>query len=326
MRRRDFIAGVGLAAAGSPIAVYAQKSPPLIGFLGNQPPPPSNDPQGIALFQGFRDNGLIIGRDFIFEPLFTGGDDALFPKFARELAQRNVRIILANTPAGVRAAQRLDPPVAVLMVNMNDPVGQGLIASLARPGGHTTGTASLNADVTPKLLDFLREILPQAKNLAVIFNPANPSNPILMDSLAGKAAPLGITVLPFPLKSLKDLDAVFQKLVAERPDALQVIPDPLLSDLGDRISGLALANRLPTFTNNETTAESAGLISYGASVRKVLHRMAFYVKKVLDGADPGNLPVEQPTGLDLIVNLKTAKTLGIEMPPTLLGRADRVIE
>lgn len=212
------------------------------------------------------------------------------------------------------------------MVNMNDPVGQGLIASLARPGGHTTGTASLNADVTPKLLDFLREILPRAKNLAVIFNPANPSNPILTDSLAGKAAPLGITVLPFPLKSPNDLDAVFQKLVAERPDALQVIPDPLLSDLGDRISQLALANRLPTFTNNETTAESSGLISYGASVRKVLHRMGFYVKKMLDGIDPGNLPVEQPTGLDLIVNLKTAKTPGIEMPPALLGRADRVIE
>jgi hypothetical protein len=118
-------------------------------------------PQGNALFQGFRDNGLLIGRDVLFEPHFTGGDDALFPVFVRELAQKNVRMILANTPAGVRAAHHLDPPVPVLMVHMTDPVREGLIASLARPGGHTTGTASLNTDLTPKLLEFLREIFPK---------------------------------------------------------------------------------------------------------------------------------------------------------------------
>jgi putative ABC transport system substrate-binding protein len=184
----------------------------------------------------------------------------------------------------------------------------------------------LNTDLTPKLLEFLREILPKATVLAVIFNPSNPTNPVLMENLRAKASPLGITVLPFATKSPGDFDVVFPELVARHPDALQVIADPLLNDLGHRIAELALANGLPTFTNNEWSAETSGLISYGASVRKVLYRMGYYVKKILDGANPGDLPVEQPTKIELIINLKTAKTLGIEISPTLLIRADRVIE
>jgi putative ABC transport system substrate-binding protein len=329
MKRREFITLLGGTAAAWPLAARAQKPPPLIGFLGIQPPLPQNPqdhPQGNALFQGFRDNGLLIGRDVLFEPHFTAGDDALFPVFVRELAQKNARMILANTPAGVRAAQHLDPPVAVLMVNMTDPVREGLIASLAHPGGHTTGTASLNTDLTPKLLEFLREIFPKATVLAAIFNPSNPTNPVLADNLRARGSSLGITVLPFPATSSSDFDVVFPQLVARHPDALQVIADPLLSDLGHRITELALANGLPTFTNSEWSVETSGLIGYGASVRKVLYRMGYYVRRILDGANPGDLPVEQPTKIELIINLKTAKTLGIEIPPTLLTRADRVIE
>jgi putative ABC transport system substrate-binding protein len=326
MKRREFITFVASGVACWPLAVYGQKSPPLIGSLGNQATPPPNDLQGNALFQGFRDNGLMIGRDFIFEPYFTAGDDNRFSVIVHELARKHVRIILANTPAGVRAAQALEPPVAVLMMNMNDPVGEGLIASLAHPGGHTTGTASLNADVTPKLLELLHEILPAATVLAAVFQPSNPTHAEMMDNLQAKARPLGITVLPFPLRAPDDLDEMFSKLLSRRPSALQVLGDPLLSDLGGRISELALANQLPTFTNSETAVEAGGLICYGASVRTVLRRMGYYVRKILDGTEPGDLPVEQPTGLDLIVNLKTAVALGIEIPPTLLARADRVIE
>jgi putative ABC transport system substrate-binding protein len=268
----------------------------------------------------------MIGRDFILEPYFTGGDDSRFLEIARELARKNARIILANTPAGVRAAQSLVPPVPVLMVNMNDPVGEGLIKSLAHPGGHTTGTASLNTDVTPKLLELLHEILPSATVLAAVFQPSNPSHAEMLDNLKAQATTLGIMVLPFPLKAPGDLDEVFSKLLSRQPSALQVLADPLLSDFGGRISELAIANRLPTFTNSEPAVEAGGLICYGASVRKVLRRMGYYVKRVLDGADPSDLPVEQPTELDLIVNLKTAASLGINMPPTLVARADRVIE
>jgi putative ABC transport system substrate-binding protein len=326
VRRREFITLVGGAAVTWPLTALAQKAPIVIGFLGSQAPPPPRDAQGRAIEQGFLENGLVEGRDYVVENRFTGGDEARFPELARELAQKNVRIIMTNTPAGVRAAQRLDPPVPVVMTNMNNPVGAGLIASLAHPGNHTTGTASLNEDVTPKLLEFVREIVPKASVLAVLFNPQNPTNPMMMDNLRAKAAPFGITVFPFGLKSPDELEAAFDTFAIRRPDALQIISDPRTSDLGGRIAALAIAHRLPTFSNNLVFVEAGCLMSYSASLRKILRRTGYYVKKILDGANPGDLPVEQPTGLELFINLKTAKALGIEIPPTLLARADQVIE
>jgi putative tryptophan/tyrosine transport system substrate-binding protein len=152
------------------------------------------------------------------------------------------------------------------MVHITDPVGEGLVASLARPGGHTTGTASLNTDLTPKLLEFLREIFPKAAVLAVIFNPSNPINPLLVDNLRAKASALGITVLPFPATSPGDFDVVFAEIVARHPDAVQIIADPLLSDLGHRVTELALANGLPTFANSEWPRRPQGLSATMAAV------------------------------------------------------------
>jgi len=326
MNRREFIALLGGAAVTFPFASLAQKVPIVIGFLGGQASPPPNDAQRNAILQGFSDNGLIEGRDYVFEPRFTGGDDERFPELARELVRLNVRMILANTPAGARAAQRLDPPVPVLLTLMNDPVGAGLVASLAHPGNHTTGTASLNEDLTPKLLEFLREIVPKATVLAVFFNPSNPTNPAIMDNLRANAHPAGITVIPLALKPRDDVDAMFSALAARRPDALQIIGDPAVGELRYRIAALALAHRLPTFSTSQLFAEAGCLVSYGASVNKGLRRMGYYVKKILDGANSGDLPIEQPTGVELTINLKTAKALGIEISPTLLTRADQVIE
>ena len=326
MRRREFIALMGSSAVLWPHATSAQKSPVIIGFLGSQAPPSPNDALGIAMSDGFRDNGLIHGRDFVFENCFTAGDDERFPTLARELAQKKARIIITNSPAGVRAAQRLDPPVAIIMTNMNDPVGAGLITSLAHPGNHTTGTASLNEAVTPKLIEFVREIVPKAAVLAVIYNSLNPTNPVMMDDLRAKAEPTGISVFPFALRSPDDLDAAFLEIAARRPDALQIISDPRTSDLGVRIAAFALAHRLPTFSNNVVFVEAGCLMSYGAQLRKILRRTGYYARRILDGANPGDLPVEQPTGLELTINLKTAKALGLSISPTLLARADEVIE
>jgi putative ABC transport system substrate-binding protein len=327
MHRREFITFVGGAAVMWPHAARAQKAPVVIGFLGSQAaPPPPRDPQTVAFNQGFLDQGLIQGRDFILELRFTGGDDERFPEFARDLARLNARMVLANTPAGVRAVQRLDPPMPVVMVIMNDPVGAGLVASLAHPGNHTTGTASLNEDITPKLLEFVREIIPKASVLAVLFNPLNPTNPVILENLRVKADFVGVTVLPIALKPRDDLDALFAALGAQRPDALQIIGDPGIGDLRDRIAALALVHRLPLFSTNLLIVEAGGLVSYGASVNKILRRTGYYVKKILEGTSPADLPIEQPTGLELIINLKTAKTLGIEIPATLLARADQVIE
>jgi putative ABC transport system substrate-binding protein len=327
MRRREFIAFLGGVAVAWPLAARAQKTPVVIGFIGSQAAvPPPKDPQTVALNQGFLDYGLIEGRDFILEHRFTAGDDERFPEFVRDLARLKARMILANTPAGVRAAQRLDPPIPVVMVVMNDPVGAGLVASLAHSGNHTTGTATLNEDVTPKLLEFLRETVPKARVLAVLFNPLNPTNPVILENLRVYAASVGVTVLPIALKPRDDLDALFTALTAQRPDALQIIGDPGIGDLRDRIAALAQMHRLPLFSTSPLIVEAGGLVCYGASVYKILRRTGYYVKKILDGADPADLPIEQPTGLELIINLKTAKTLGIEIPATLLARADKVIE
>jgi ABC-type uncharacterized transport system substrate-binding protein len=149
---------------------------------------------------------------------------------------------------------------------------------------------------------------------------------VLVDNLAKKAAPLGITVVSFAMKAIDDLDEVFAAIVAQRPHALQILSDPLLSDSGDKISQLALANLIPTFSTSDATVESGGLVRYSASVRKVLRRTGYYVRRILDGANAGDIPVEQPTGLELVINLKTAKTLGLEIPATLLNRADQIIE
>ena len=327
MRRREFITFFGGVAVAWPLAAWAQKTPVVIGFLGSQAAaPPPKDPQTIALNQGFLDYGLIQGRDFVFEQRFTAGDDERFPEFARDLARLQARMILANTPAGVRAGQRLDPPIPVVMVIMNDPVGAGLVASLAHSGNHTTGTASLHEDVTPKLLEFLREIVPNARVLGVLFNPLNATNPIILENLRVKADSVGVKVLPIAFKPRDDLDALFAVLGAQHLDALQIIADPGIVDLKHRITALAAAHRLPLFSSSVLIVEAGGLVSYGASVNKILRRTGYYVKKILEGANPADLPIEQPTGLELIINLKTAKMLGIEIPATLLARADQVIE
>ena len=326
MHRREFITLVGGAAMWAH-AARAQKPRPVIGFLGSQAAaPPPNDPQTIALQQGFLDFGLIEDRDFTFEQRFTDGVDERFPEFARDLARLNPRMILANTPAGVRAVQRLDPPIPVVMVIMNDPVGAGLVASLAHPGNLTTGTANLNEDITPKLLEFLREIVPKARVLGVLFNPLNATNPVILENLRVKAGSVGVKVVPIAFKPRDDLATLFATLAAQHPDALQMIGDPGIGDLRDRIAAQARTHRLPLFSTSPLVAEAGGLVSYGASVNKLLRRTGYYVKKILEGTSPADLPIEQPTGFELIINLKTAKTLGLEIPATLLARADRVIE
>ena len=313
--------------AARPLHLRAQKSPAVIGFLGGQATPPPKNAQGNALLDGFRNDGLIPGRDFIFEPRFTEGDDERFPELARELARLKARVILANTPAGVRAAQQLDPPIPVLMTNMNDPVGAGLISSLAHPGNHTTGTASLNEDVTVKLLEFVKEVLPKATRIAVLHNPLNPTHPAILQNLLSKSNGAGVELIPSALKPHDDLDALFSRLTTERVDAALLLGDPAVTEtLRDRLAALALARKLPLFSTSETATEAGAILSYGGPVYKMLSRMGYYVRRILDGADAGDLPVEQPTEVVLVVNLKTAKAIGVEVPPTLPARADRVIE
>jgi putative ABC transport system substrate-binding protein len=203
MRRREFIILIG-AAAGWPLAARAQKTPIRVGFMASGAATSVNSAAQVdAIRQGLRANGLISGRDYLLEVRFAAGDYRRFPAMARELAQAGVRVILVSTIASVRAAQNLTPPVPVVMLAINDPVGSGLVASLARPGGFTTGTASLNQDLTPKILEIQREIIPKFKTMAALFNPANPSNPLYLDKLRATAGDNGITVFARQARSFR---------------------------------------------------------------------------------------------------------------------------
>jgi len=212
------------------------------------------------------------------------------------------------------------------MATMNDPVGNGLVASLARPGGNTTGLASMNEDVTPKLVEFLHVLFPRADSIAVFFNPTNPSNRSYLESVRSQVAPRGIAVQAFAVHMPGQLDTAFGAMSAQRLDALLIIPDAATLDLAARIAALALQHRIPVISTYSDLTRAGGLISHGFSRRENYRRSAYYVKRILDGAKPADLPVEQPTRILMAVNLKTAKTLGLTIPNTLLASADEVIE
>ena len=327
MKRREFIKLIAGSAAAWPFASNAQKAPIRIGFLASGAASSLFVVYKIDLIkQGLRDSGLIEDRDYVLEVRYAAGNYEQFPELARELVQAGVRIVLANTIASVLAAQRLTPPVPVVMVSINDPVGAGLVASLAQPGGHTTGTATLNQDVTLKIFEFVRTVIPKATVIAALINPSNPTNPVMLGKLRTQASAMGITVTPFELKGPDALEAVFSSIEEQHPDALQIVPDSGTLDLSDRIAALALAYRIPTFSSTPSFAKFGGLMAYGATVEPLFIRAGYFVKRILEGTKPADLPVEQPTRIELWINLKTAKALGVSVPQTMLATAENIIE
>jgi putative tryptophan/tyrosine transport system substrate-binding protein len=225
-----------------------------------------------------------------------------------------------------RVAQRVTPTTPLVMAGFIDPVGAGLITSLARPGGNTTGISSISQDTTAKGLELLQAAIPTVKTIAVLFNPANPGNRQIMHDVQNDAERLGVTIQSVEFKGPSVLDATIEAAALGGPDALLVVGDAALNDLRERIAALALRRRLPTVSSMPEFTDAGGLIAYGPSRRDIYRRMATYVKKILAGTPPANLPVEQPTLIELSINLQTAKALGLEVPQMLLARADRVIE
>ena len=325
MRRREFFVFLGGAMAAWPIAARAQQKPVVISFLGAGAADSSAHLLA-ALKIGLKENGLVEGKDYSLEQRMAEGHYERFPALARGLVDQGVRVIVVNTIAAAHAARRATTDIPIVMATMNDPVGNGLIESLARPGGNITGLATLNQDVTPKLLDLFRSFFPNATAIGALLNPENPSNLVYADRLKDQAAPLGVTVQNFAVKAPDELNAVFGQIAAQRPDAVFVIPDAALLDLREPIAALARQHRIPVVSTDGDLTSVGGLISYGISRRENFRRSAYYVKKVLDGVKPADLPVEQPTRILLSVNVKTAKELGLAVPPTLLTLADEVFE
>jgi len=310
-----------------PLRAYAQKSPARIGLLASGSAASLYTTSQIkAINQGLLESGLVEGRDYSLESRFAEGNYERFPALARELAQTGVTVILTNTIASVRAAQNLNPPVAVVMLSINDPVGAGLVATLSKPAGNTTGLANLNEDLTTKLLEFQRSVVPKAETIAVLFNPRNPTNPYFLEKLRVQADAFGMKVVSAELKAPGALEDAFAGLATQRPDALHVMSDSGIFDLSDRIAALALMYRIPSFATSPDFAGAGGLVAYGASRRRLFIRSGYYVKRILDGSQPGDLPVEQPTRVELWVNLRTAKALNLEIPATMIAQADEVVE
>jgi putative ABC transport system substrate-binding protein len=290
MKRREFIV-LGGAAVAWPHAARGQKKLAVIGFLGAGAAETSVHLIE-AIKQGLQENGLVEGKDYVLEQRWANGHYDRFPAFARELTDRGARLIMVTTVAAARAAQRATSVIPIVMTLINDPVGNGLVASLARPGGNTTGMASLNQDVTPKMLELLHTVLPKAANVAAIFNPTNPSNEVFLNRVRNLAVPLGMTVKGFAVSAPDELSAAFDSIAAQRLHALLVIPDAATLDLATRIAALALKHRVPVVSTDADLTRAGGLLSYGVSRREAYRRSAHFVKKVFDGVKPADLPFQ----------------------------------
>ena len=277
--------------------------------------------------QGLRERGYVEGQNTVIEYRSADGKIERLPALAAELARLKVDLIIAGSTPMARAAQQATSTIPIVAPVMGDPVGDGLVASLARPGGNITGSTFLSPELVPKRLALLKEALPKVSRVAALWHPGAFGDRTTRDMLKqteAAARALGVQLQLVEVRGLDEIDRAFSTMTKERPDALVVFPSPMLFGGRSRIVDLAAKHRLPSMTGNREYVEVGGLIAYGASVTDLYRRAATYVDKILKGAKPADLPVEQPTRFELVINLKTAKALGLTIPQSLLGRADEV--
>jgi putative ABC transport system substrate-binding protein len=324
MKRRAFIAGLG-AAVSWPLAVHAQQPSklPLIGFLGTSTSSAwANYVR--AFVQRLGELGWVEGRTVAIEYRWAEGRNERFSEIAAEFARLKVDVIVTSGGAGI-AAKQATSTIPIVFAVANDPVGSGLVKSLARPGGNATGLSFLAPDLAGKRLENLRQVLPEVRRLAILGNAGYPAAVIEMDELQETARRLGLETVIAEVRRAEEMAPAIGQLKG-RADALYVCPDSLISTNQLSINALALDARLPTMHAVKEYVESGGLMSYGPRFRDLFLRAADYVDKILHGAMPADLPVEQPTKFELVINLKTARALGIAVPPSVLATADEVIE
>jgi putative ABC transport system substrate-binding protein len=330
MRRRKFITLLlsGTAVVPSilwPLAARAQQTGklPTIGFLGTATAS-TFGPWTAAFVQRLRELGWIEGRTVAIEYRWAEGRDERYTEIAAEFVRLKVDVIVTSG-AAVVAAKQATSIIPIVFAVANDPLGTGLVASLARPGGNVTGMSNQQNDVAGKRLELLREVVPGLRRLAVMANVGYPASVLDMREVQATASRLGLQVITSEIRRAEDIAPAVEALKG-RAEALYVCADPLVTTNRTRINTLALGARLPTVHGQRNNVEAGGLMSYGANFPDLYRRAAEYVDKILRGAKAGDLPVEQPVKFDLIINLITAKALGLEIPPTLLARADEVIE
>ncbi len=326
MRRREFITLLGGAAAGWPLAARAQQSGklPTIGFLGATTASGASQ-WVIAFVQRLRELGWIEGRTMAIEYRWAEGRSERFTEIANEFVRLKVDIIVTWGTASVIAANQATSVIPIVFALAGGPVGTGLVTSLARPGGNVTGLSSQQSDLGGKRLEFLREVFATLRRLAIMANVGSPVAVLDMLEVQEAARTLGLEVATFEIRRAEDIAPAFEAFQG-RADALYVCSDPLVNTNRIHIGTLALAARLPTMYVAREFVEAGGLMSYGPNYPVLFRRAAEFVDKVLRGTKPADIPVEQPTKFELVINLKTAKALGLTVPSTLLARADEVIE
>jgi len=321
LRRREFITLLGGAAAAWPLAARGQQSArvPRIGIIDDAP-------MWHSFRQALRELGYIEGQSINYEYRYSEGVPDRLAMAVSELVRRPVDLIAAYGTPPVEAAKAATTTIPIVMVGVADPVGTGLVASLARPGGNITGNTVLSPDLSAKRLQLLREAIPTAARVAYLTNRANVATFNVLAELKLAAAPAGMALIGVELGSASDLEASLAVMVRERTEVLMVSNDPLHQLHVGRIIDFLAKNRIAGMFQAKENVAAGGLIAYGASLPDLFRRAAAYVQRILQGAKPADLPVELPIKFDLAINLKTASALGLQLPPLLVARADEVIE
>ena len=325
MYRRRFIASLGSAIALPCVAAAQQKAMPVIGFLGSTSPD-LYVAHVAAFHQGLNETGHIEGQNVAIEYRWANAQYDRVPAMAADLADRRVAVIVANTP-GVQAVKAATTTIPIVFTTGGDPMQLGLVASLSRPGGNVTGVTTLNVEVTPKRLELAHELLPTATIIAALVNPTNPNTEIELRGMHAAARALGLQLHVLHASSERDFAAVFAALPQLRAGVLVISgTDTFLISRSEQLAALTIRHAVPTIFQFREFIAAGGLMSYGGSITDSYRQAGIYAGRILKGEKPADLPVQQSAKVELMINLKTAKALGLTMPTALLVRADEVIE
>lgn len=326
-RRRQLLVAL---SAGSlmPLAARAQPRPRTwrVGFLAQRSRPPALEPDIYGAFaRGMRELGYVEGKNLVIEWKFADDRIDRLPALAKELAAMKPDVIIAGATPSVQAAHRAASNIPLVFVAVPDPVGEGLVKTLPRPGGNVTGLSTIVTEVSTKHFELLQSVVPKLARVGVLMNPQNPSDSLVLEQVNGAAFSRGVKVVAHEVSAADGIEQAFAAMARGRAGAVIVAADELFYEQREAIARLAIRHRLPTISPNREQAEAGGLMSYGQDLAEHYRRAATYVDKIFKGAKPGDLPVEQPTLLELVINQKTAKALGIKIPNSILLRADKVI-
>ena len=324
MRRREFIIGLGGTAA-LPFAACAQQAMPVVGFIGGVTAA-EWAPYVAAFRRGLSETGFTEGNNVALEHRWAEGHYDRLPALAADLVRHEVSVIAAASTPAALAAKAATTTIPVVFTTISNPVQIGLVASLSRPGGNVTGVTQLNVEIGPKMLEVLHEAVPGATSIALLVNPTNPNSETLSNSLQAAARTLGLELHVIPASTDGDLDTAFAAMARSNANALAIGGDLFFNSRRAQLAALALQHRLPSIYQGRVFVVAGGLMSYGTNAEDVYRLAGIYTGRILKGAKPADLPVIQASKVELIFNLKTAKALGINVPLSLLGRADEVIE